>query len=331
MFGMRRREFITLLGGAAAWPLAASAQQGQPTHRVGVLMPVSEDEPDNQSGAQAFVQALNQLVSAEGRQVQIDVRWGNADPLEIRRLAEQLIAFAPHVIVTSGDSAMAPVLRSTQTVPVVFNNVTDPVGAGFVESLASPGGNATGFLRFEYTLAGKWLELLKLIAPRTSRVAVLRDSDTAGGIGQFAVIQSAAPSLGLDVRVINLHDPREIERAITSFARRPNGGLVLTASAPSVTYRDLIIALAAQNKLPAVYYRRSFVAAGGLISYGYDLVQQFRETAGYVNRILKGEKPSDLPVQAPTKYALVINLTTAKALDIDVSPMLLARADEVIE
>jgi putative ABC transport system substrate-binding protein len=327
-----RREFITLLGGAAAaWPLTARAQGGQQTRVVGVLMPVSEDEPDNRSGAQAFVQALNQLVSAEGRQVKIDLRWGNADPSEIRRQAELLVASAPHVIVASGDLAMAPVLRSTQTVPVVFNNVTDPVGAGFIESHASPGGNATGFLRFEYTLAGKWLELLKLIAPRTSRVAVLRDSDTAGGIGQFAVIQSVAPSLGLDVHVINLRDPREIERAIASFARRPNGGLILTASAPSVTYRDLIIALAGQNKLPAVYYRRSFVAAGGLISYGYDLVQQFRETAGYVNRILKGDKPSDLPVQAPSKYALVINLGTAKSLDIDVSPMLLARADEVIE
>jgi putative tryptophan/tyrosine transport system substrate-binding protein len=226
---------------------------------------------------------------------------------------------------------MAPVLRSTRTVPVVFNNVTDPVGAGFVESLAQPGGNATGFLRFEYTLAGKWLELLKLIAPYTTRAAVFRDSNTAGGIGQFAVIQSVAPSVGIDVRVINLHDAREIDRAVAVFARRSNGGLILTASAPSVVHRELIIALAAQYKLPAVYYRRSFVAGGGLISYGYDLVQQFRDTAGYVHRILKGEKPSDLPVQAPTKYELVINLKTAKALGVDVTPMLLARADEVIE
>jgi putative ABC transport system substrate-binding protein len=294
-------------------------------------MPVNEDEPDNQGGVAAFVQVLNKLASAEGHNVQIDVKWGGNDPEQIRRLAEQLVALAPDVLVTSGDATMAPVLRSTRTVPVVFNNVTDPVGAGFVESLAQPGGNATGFLRFEYTLAGKWLELLKLISPHTTRVAVFRDSDTAGGIGQFAVIQSVAPSVGIDVRVINLHDVREIDSAVAAFARRPNGGLILTASAPSVIHRGLIIALAAQYKLPAVYYRRSFVAGGGLISYGYDLVQQFRDTAGYVHRILKGEKPSDLPVQAPTKYDLVINLKTAKALGIDVSPTLLARADEVIE
>jgi putative tryptophan/tyrosine transport system substrate-binding protein len=292
-------------------------------------MPVSEDEPDNQSGVAAFVQVLNKLATAEGHNVQIDVKWGRNDPEEIRGLAEQLITLAPDVLVTSGDATMAPVLRSTRTVPVVFNNVTDPVGAGFVESLAQPGGNATGFLRFEYTLAGKWLELLKLIAPRTTRAAVFRD--TAGGIGQFAVIQSVAPSVGIDVRVINLRDVREIDRAVAAFARTSNGGLILTASAPSVVHRELIIALAAQYKLPAVYYRRSFVAGGGLISYGYDLVQQFRDTAGYVHRILKGEKPSDLPVQAPTKYELVINLKTAKALCIDVTPTLLARADEVIE
>ena len=328
---LKRREFITLLGGAAAWPLAALAQQGQRIRRVSVLIPVNEDEPDNQSGVAAFVQVLNKLASAEGHNVQIDTKWGRNNPEEIRRLAEQLVALAPDVLVTSGDATMVPVLRSTRTVPVVFNNVTDPVGAGFVESLAQPGGNATGFLRFEYTLAGKWLELLKLIAPHTTRAAVFRDSNTAGGIGQFAVIQSVAPSVGIDVRVINLHDAREIDRAVAAFARRSNGGLILTASAPSVVHRELIIALAAQYKLPAVYYRRSFIASGGLISYGYDLVQQFRDTAGYVHRILKGEKPSDLPVQAPTKYELVINLKTAKALGIDVTPTLLARADEVIE
>jgi putative tryptophan/tyrosine transport system substrate-binding protein len=282
-------------------------------------------------GDTAFVEVLKKLASAEGHNVQIDTTWGKNDPQETRRLAEQLVALAPDVLVTSGDATMAPVLRSTRTVPVVFNNVTDPVGAGFVESLAEPGGNATGFLRFEYTLAGKWLELLKLVAPRTTRVAVLRDSDTAGGIGQFAVIQSVAPSVGIDVAVINLHDARQIERAVSAFARKPNGGLILTASAPSVVHRELIITLAAQHKLPTVYYRRSFVAGGGLISYGYDLVQQFRDTAGYVHRILKGEKPSNLPVQAPTKYEMVINLKTAKALGLDVTPTLLVRADEAIE
>ena len=226
---------------------------------------------------------------------------------------------------------MAPLMRLKPNMPVVFNNVTDPVSGGFVESLAQPGGNATGFTRFEYTLAGKWLELLKQIAPGLRRVAVCRDSDTAGGIGQLAVIQSTAPSVGIDVYVIGLRDAREIEQAVASFARKPNGGLILTASAPSVTHRELIVALAAQYKLPAIYYRRSFVAGGGLLSYGYDLVQQFRDTAGYVNRILKGERPADLPVQAPTKYELVINLKTAKGLGLDVPPTLLARADEVIE
>jgi putative ABC transport system substrate-binding protein len=332
VLSVKRREFITLLSGAAATrPLAALAQQGQRIRHVSVLMPVNEDEPDNKSGVAAFVQELNKLTPVEGYNVQIDIKWGRNDLEEIRQIAEQLVALAPDVLVTSGDATMAPVLRSTRTVPVVFNSVTDPVGAGFVESLAQPGGNATGFLRFEYTLAGKWLELLKLIAPHTTRVAVLRDSDTAGGIGQFAVIQSVAPSVGMEVRVINLHDAREIERAVAAFARRPNSGLILTASAPSVVHRELIIALAAQYKLPTVYYRRSFVAGGGLISYGYDLVQQFRDTAGYVHRILKGEKPSELPAQAPTHYQLVINLKTAKAFGIEVPPTLLARADEVIE
>jgi putative tryptophan/tyrosine transport system substrate-binding protein len=327
-----RRDFITLLGRTAvAWPVVVRAEQGQRIRRVSVLMPVNEDEPDNRSGVTAFVEVLKKLSSAEGHNVQIDTTWGKNDPQETRRLAEQLVALAPDVLVTSGDATMAPVLRSTRTVPVVFNNVTDPVGAGFVESLAEPGGNATGFLRFEYTLAGKWLELLKLVASRTTRVAVLRDSDTAGGIGQFAVIQSVAPSVGIDVAVINLHDARQIERAVSAFARKPNGGLILTASAPSVVHRELIITLAAQHKLPTVYYRRSFVAGGGLISYGYDLVQQFRDTAGYVHRILKGEKPSNLPVQAPTKYEMVINLKTATALGLDVTPTLLVRADEAIE
>jgi putative ABC transport system substrate-binding protein len=273
---------------AAAWPFEARTQQNERMRRIGVLMPVNEDEPDNRSGSAAFVQMLNQLAAARGYKIPIDTKWGATDPAAIRRRAEQLIALAPDVLVTSGDATAGPVVRLTHTVPVVFNNVTDPVGAGFVGSLAEPGGNATGFLRFEYTLAGKWLELLKLIAPRMTRVAVLRDSDTAGGIGKFAVIQSVAPSLGIDVRVINLHDAREIERDIASFARMPNGGLVLTASAP-------------------------------------------RDTANYVHRILKGEKPSDLPLQAPNKYDLVINLKTAKALNLTIPPSVLGRADEVIE
>ena len=327
---MRRREFITLLGSATAavWPVVASAQQSQKMRRVGVLMPVSEDEPDNRSASAAFVQVMNQLAAASGYEIKIDFNWAKGDPMEIRRLAEQLVALAPDVIVTSGDATMAPLMRLKPKMPVVFNNVTDPVSAGFVESLAQPGGNATGFTRFEYTLAGKWLELLKQIAPHLSRVAVCRDSDTAGGIGQLAVIQSVAPAVGIDVYVINLRDAREIEEAVATFARRPNGE---TASAPSIVYRELIVALAAQYKLPAVYYRRSFVTGGGLISYGYDLVQQFRDTAGYVDRILKGERPADLPVQAPTKYELVINVKTAKGLGLDVPPTLLARADEVIE
>ena len=330
---MRRRQFITLLGSATAavWPLVALAQQGQKMRRVGVLMPVREDEPEFRSATAAFVQVMNKLAVAGGYDIKIDFNWAKNDPMEVRRLAEQLVALAPDVIVISGDSTMAPLMRLKPKVPIVFNNVTDPVSAGFVESLAQPGGNATGFTRFEYTLAGKWLELLRQIAPHLSRVAVCRDSDTAGGIGQLAVIQSVAPSVGIDVYVINLRDAREIEQAVATFARRPNGGLILTASAPSVTHRELIIALAAQYNLPAVYYRRSFVTGGGLISYGYDLVQQFRETASYVDRILKGERPADLPVQAPTKYELVINLKTAKGLGVDVPPTLLARADEVIE
>ena len=328
---MKRREFIAGLGGAAAWPVVARGQRPDRLRRIGVLMPVDENELENRRGVETFAQVLHQLASTGGRDVLIDTRWGKNDPLEICRQAEQLVALMPDVIVTSGDATVAPLLQLARTVPIVFNNVTDPVGAGFVESLAQPGGNVTGFLRFEYTLAGKWLELLKEIAPQTTRAAVFRDPAFAGGIGQFAVIQSVAPSTGIDVRAINVRDPGEIERAVAAFSRIPNGGLILTASAPSVVHRELIVGLAAHYKLPAVYYRRSFVTGGGLICYGYDLVQQFRNTAGYVDRILKGEKPADLPVQAPTKYELVINMKTAKALGSTVPPSLLARADEVIE
>ena len=266
----------------------------------------------------------------DGRNVRIDYRWGAGNPDTIRKYAVELVAIAPDVILPSGAASLAPLLQATRSMPVVFVNVVDPVGAGFVDSLARPG-NATGFIQFEYSLSGKWLELLKQIAPGVTRAAVLRDPAITAGIGQFAVIQSVASSLGVEVSAVNLRDAGEIERAVAAFARSANGGLIVTASALAVIHRDLVIALAARHKLPAVYSRRYFVNSGGLISYGADLPDQYRHAAGYVDRILKGEKPADLPVQAPTKYELVINLKTAKALGLDVPPMLLARADEVIE
>jgi len=278
----------------------------------------------------AFQQALEQLGWSGGRNLRIEYRWGLGNPANIRKHVDELVALAPDVILTSGASALAPLLEATRSLPIVFVNVADPVGAGFVDSLARPGGNATGFMQFEYSLSGKWLELLKQIAPGVTRVAVLRDRLVAG-IGQFAIIQSVASSVGVEVSAINLRDAPETERAVTSFARSGNGGLILTSSALSLVHRELIIALAARHKLPAVYYRRYFVVSGGLISYGYDIVDQFRGGACYVDRILKGEKPADLPVQAPTKYELVINLKTARALGLDIPPTLLARADEVIE
>jgi putative ABC transport system substrate-binding protein len=276
------------------------------------------------------VQTLQQLGWTDGRNVRIDTRWALGDTELIRRYAAELVALAPDVIFVSGNAAVAPLLQATHTVPIVFASVADPVGSGFVDSLSQPGGNATGFMQFEYGLSGKWLELLKEIAPSLTRVIILWDPETAG-IGQFAIIQSVATSAGVDVRPVNLRDAGETERAITAFARAPNGGLVVTASAWSVVRRDLIIALAARHKLPAVYFERLFVVAGGLISYGANFVDQYRRAAGYVDRILKGEKPADLPVQAPTKYELVINLKTAKTLGLAVPPSVLARADEVIE
>jgi putative ABC transport system substrate-binding protein len=279
----------------------------------------------------AFVQALQQLGWIDGRNVRIEVRWAGGEAREIRRHANELVALAPDVIVATGNSSMPPLLQATQTVPIVFNNVADPVGSGFVDSLARPGGNVTGFIQFEYSLSGKWLELLKQIAPGVTRVAVLRDPAIPAGVGQFAIIQSVAPSVGVDVSSINMRDASEIERGVTAFARSPNSGLILTASALAIVHRTLIIALAARHKLPAVYYRRYFATSGGLISYGYDVVQQYRGAASYVDRILKGEKPADMPVQAPTKYELVINLKTAKALGLEIPAALLARADEVIE
>ena len=328
---MRRREFITLLGGAAvAWPLTARAQQPERMRRIGVLAPTAPDDAEAQTRFAALRQGLQRFGWIEGRNLQIDARWGAGDAGAIGSAATELAALAPDVIVASG-SAAAAILQATRTVPIVFVSVPDPVGSGFVESLAQPGGNATGFIMFEYGLSAKWLELLKEIAPSVTRAAVLRDPAIVAGIGQFAVIQSAAPSVGVDVSAINMHDGAEIERAVTAFARRPNGGLILTASALAAIHRDLVVSLAARYKLPAVYITRYFVAGGGLVSYGPDFVDQYRRAAEYVDRILKGEKPADLPVQAPTKYELVINLKTAKALGLEVPTSLLARADEVIE
>jgi putative tryptophan/tyrosine transport system substrate-binding protein len=329
---MQRREFITLLGGAAAtWPLAARAQQGDRIRRIGVLQGTSAEDPESKARRTEFEQVLQKLGWTQGRNIRIDYRFGGGDAAIIRKLAEELVALAPDVIVSTGSFSTGALLRATHTVPVVFAIVPDPVGSGFVDSLAQPGGNATGFMQFEYGLSGKWLELLKEIAPGLKRAIVLWDPAITAGIGQFAIIQSVATSAGVDVRPVNLRDAGEIGRAITAFARTPNGGLVVTASALSVVHRGLIVALAARYKLPAVYFERFFVADGGLISYGADFIEQYRRAAGYVDRILKGEKPADLPVQAPTKYALVINLKTAKALGLTVPPSVLARADEVIE
>jgi ABC-type uncharacterized transport system substrate-binding protein len=278
-----------------------------------------------------FLQTLQQLGWIEGGNVRIDIRWAGGDAAEIRRHAADFVAAAPDVIVSTGTAGMGPLLQATRTLPIVFVSVADPVGAGYIDTMARPGGNVTGFLQSEYALSGKWLELLKQIAPRVTRVAVLRDPEITSGIGQFAVIQSVAPSLGVEVSAINVRDAGEIERAVTVFARSPNGGLIVTASALTAVHRELIVALAARHRLPAVYFVRRFVIAGGLISYGADVATQYRGAAGYVDRILKGEKPADLPVQAPTRYETVINLKTAKALGLDVPATVLVRADEVIE
>jgi putative ABC transport system substrate-binding protein len=333
---MRRRAFISLLGGAAAapamlWPLAARAQQPDRTRRIGVLMSLTADDPEGQVRLTAFLQGLQQLGWTDGRNLRIDSRWGAGNADLLHRYATELVALAPDVILASGTSTMGPLLRATRTVPIVFTQVTDPVGAGFVDSLARPGGNATGFTLSEYGISGKWLELLKEIAPRVTRVAVLRDPDMAAGSGQLGAIQSVAPSFGVELSPVNVRDAPEIERAVAAFARSSNGGMIVSASGLAIVHRDLIITLAARHRLPAVYFARYFVTGGGLISYGSDNIDPHRRAAGYVDRILKGEKPADLPVQAPTKYELVINLNTAKVLGLDVPPMLLARADEVIE
>jgi ABC-type uncharacterized transport system substrate-binding protein len=329
---VKRRDFITLLSSAAAWPVVARAQQGERVRRVGVLVAAAADDPEYQARYVAFLQSLQQLGWADGRNVRIDTRWATTNSDDVRRHAAELAALAPDVLVAAtGTITVAALLQATRTVPIVFVVVIDPVGAGFVASLARPGGNATGFTTFEYGMSGKWLELLKEIAPGTTRVAVLRDPAIASGIGQFGAIQAVAPSLKVELSPVDVRDAGEIESAVTAFAHSANGGLIVTPSALTTRYRDLIVALAARHKLPAVYANRYFVTGGGLTFYGPDFIDQYRRAAGYVDRILKGEKPADMPVQAPTKYELVINLKIAKALGLEVPPTLLARADEVIE
>jgi putative tryptophan/tyrosine transport system substrate-binding protein len=326
-----RRELITALGRAAlAWPLAARAQQGERVRRIGLLQGLAADDPVAQTNNAAFLQGPQQLGWIDGHNVRIDIRWGAGNIADIRKYAAELVALSPDVIL-GVSASVGPLLQATRDVPIVFVIVPDPVSSGFVDSLSRPGGNATGYLMFEYSLCGKWLELLKEISPSVTRAAVLRDPRDPAGIGQYAVIQSVAPSAGVDVSPINIGDAAEIERAVTAFARSANGGLIVTTSTSSVVHRDLIIKVAAAHGLPAVYNERFYVTAGGLISYGPDFRDQFRRAASYVDRILKGEKPADLPVQAPTKYDLVINLKTAKALGVAVPPSILARADEVIE
>jgi ABC-type uncharacterized transport system substrate-binding protein len=328
---MRRREFITLVsGGAAAWPLAARAQQER-VWRIGVLVGVRADDAPAQEYIPAFLQRLQQLGWTDGRNVRFDIRWGATNAADARKYAAELVALAPDVILSVGSVSVGQLLEATRTVPIVFAIVPDPVGAGHVDSLSRPGGNATGIMMFEYSLCGKWLELLKEIAPGVTRAAVLRDTAIAAGIGQFAIIQSVAPAVGVDVSPVSLRDATEVERAITAFAQSANGGLILTAGPLSAVHRDLIIGLAARYKLPAVYDSRPYVTAGGLISYGPSFTDQLRHAADYVDRILRGAKPADLPVQAPTKYELAVNLKTAKALGLAVPPSVRARADEVIE
>jgi ABC-type uncharacterized transport system substrate-binding protein len=329
---MRRRDFITLLGGAAAWPLAARAQQTDRMRRIGLLMNRAADNSEGQDRIAAFHQGLQQLGWSVGRNVRIDTRWGEDDADRERKYATELVALAPDIILASGTLSVAALQQVSRTLPIVFAGVTDPLGAGFVESLARPGGNATGFMIYEYSLGGKWLEILKEIAPRVTRVAVIRNPGNPAAGAMFGAIQNAAQSLGVEVSPVSVsvREAGEFERIISTFARSPNGGLVVTQTASAIQ-RDLIITVAARYKLPAVYSLSLNAGSGGLISYGPDVVDQFRQAAGYVDRILKGEKPADLPVQAPTKYQLVINLKTAKALGLEVPPTLLARADEVIE
>ncbi|HMF23489.1 MAG TPA: ABC transporter substrate-binding protein [Pseudolabrys sp.] len=328
---MRRREFIALVGGAVTLPLAARAQQGERVRRIGVLTNLAETDGEGQARIAALVEGLQRLGWTDGGNVRIEIRWGAGDAERYRRYAAELVAHAPDVLVPITSPAMAAVQQATRTIPIVFVGVIDPVGAGFVASLARPGGNVTGFALFEYGISGKWLALLKEIAPDVTRAAILRDTAIAAGTGQLGAIQASAPSLGMDLSLISLSDAEELERAISEFAHGANGGLIVTASPFGATHPGLIATLAARYRLPTVYPFRYFVTAGGLISYGPDLMSPFPPAAGYVDRILRGEKPADLPVQTPTKYELAINLKAAKAINLTVPQTLLARADEVIE
>ena len=329
---MHRRDFIkVIVGSAAGWPLGALAQQPERKRPIGVLMSTSADDKEGQARLNAFVQSLRELGWIDGHNARIDIRWGAGDVERIRKYVAELVALTPDVMLVSGGSLVGHLLQATRTVPVVFTQTPDPVGAGFVDTLARPGGNATGFSNFDYNISGKWLELLKQIAPGMTRVAVIRDPGTPQGIGQFSAVNAVAPSLGIDVSPINASELREVERAVTALAKAPNGGLVVTGSTFAINHREQIVKLASQHKLPAIYPLRFFVPAGGLISYGPDPIDPHRRAAGYVDRILKGEKPGDLPVQAPTKYELVVNLKTAKALGLSVPQSILSRADEVIE
>jgi putative tryptophan/tyrosine transport system substrate-binding protein len=327
---VRRRDFITLVGGAAAWPLAARAQQSSTARRIGVLMNYLADEPEGQARVIAFTQALQKLGWSEGSNLRIDTRWTGADPGLFRQYAAELVQSAPDVILASSNASVIALQQVTRSVPIVFANLVDPVGGGLVASLARPGGNTTGFVAFEYSLAGKWVELLKEIAPNVNRAAVLRDPSLSSGIGQFAAIQSTAPSVGVDLSVIDSRDAAEIERAIAAFADEPNSGLILTLGT-AARHLEQITAPAIRYRLPSVFGLRFFTAGGGLASYGPNASENFSHAAAYVDRILKGAKPADLPVQAPTKYELVVNLKTAKALGLSVPQSLLSRADQVIE
>jgi len=328
---MRRREFITLIGGTATWPLVARAQQAEQVRRIGALTTANRDDAEVKLRMDAFFRELDRLGWSEGRNVRVDLRESAGDIATTRRFAAELVALKPDVILGMGSLPVASLLEATRTVPIVFTLVADPVGAGVVKTLARPAGNATGFSMFEYTLSAKWPELLKQIAPHVTRVAVPRDPTATAGIGQFAVVQALAPSVGLEVTAIDARDAREIETSIAEFARTGDGGLIVTAGPGTLIHRDLIIALAARYRLPAVYFERYFTAGGGLISYGPHIIDHFRQAARYFDRILKGENPADLPVQAPTRYELTVNLKTAKALGLTIPATLLARADEVIE
>ena len=330
---MRRRDFLGVLGGAVAIgsPLAALAEPAERVRVIGILMPLASSDANGQARLAAFQQELQRLGWIDGRNLRIETRWSGGSPDDVRKYAADLVTLVPDVILGPGTAPVGPLLQATRTVPIVFVHVVDPVGAGFVNSLARPDGNATGFIQFEYGISGKWLELLKQIVPNITRVAVVRDAAVSSGTGQFGAIQSAAPSLGVEATPVNVRDDREIERDIATFARSPNGGLIVTASALAAVHRDFLVTVAARYKLPTVYYERNFVAGGGLISYGPDLIDQYRRAAAYVDRILKGEKPADLPVQAPIRYETAINLKTAKAMGLTIPPSVLARADEVIE